>query len=62
MHPSIFDPFASVTLMAANLDNSIMYKYFAKVGCEFSEHLAVARLAWDWIGDFPFEITLGTIS
>ena len=39
--PSIFEPFASVTIMGANLDDSIMYKYFAKEGCTFSDHTAI---------------------
>jgi hypothetical protein len=39
--PSIFDPFASATLMGANLGDSIMYKYFAKEGCTFSDHTAI---------------------
>jgi hypothetical protein len=43
LHPSIFDPFASVTLMAANLTDSIMYKYFAEQGCTFNEHKAISR-------------------
>ena len=29
--------------MAANLTDSIMYKYFAKVGCTFGEHKAIAK-------------------
>ena len=39
--PSIFEPFASATLMGANLTDSIMYKYFAKEGCTFSDHTAI---------------------
>ena len=39
--PSIFEPFASVTLMGANLSDSIMYKYFAKEGCTFPDHTAI---------------------
>ena len=41
LSPSIFCSFASVTLMGANLDASIMYKYFAKRGCTFSPHRAI---------------------
>ena len=43
MHPSVFEPFASVTFMAANLSDSIMYKYFAKLGCTFGEHKGIAK-------------------
>ena len=43
MHPSVFEPFASVTFMAANLTDSIMYKYLAKLGCTFGEHKAIAK-------------------
>ena len=39
--PSIFEPFANVTMMGANLNDSIMYKYFAKEGCTFSDHTAI---------------------
>jgi hypothetical protein len=39
--PAIFQPFASVTIMGANLHDSIMYKYFAKEGCTFSDHTAI---------------------
>ena len=39
--PSIFEPFASVTIMGANLNDSIMCKYFAKEGCTFSDHTAI---------------------
>jgi hypothetical protein len=39
--PTIFGPFGSVTLMGANLEDSIMYKYFAKEGCLFSDHTAI---------------------
>ena len=38
LSPSIFEQFASVTLMAANLRETIMYRYFDKVGCTFGEH------------------------
>lgn len=38
LHPSIFQRFASVTLMGANLEDSIMYRYFDKEGCTFSTH------------------------
>ena len=41
LSPQVFAPFASVTLMGANLDASIMYKYFAKLGCTFSPHRAI---------------------
>ena len=41
--PSIFEPFASVTLMGANLNDSIMCKYFAKEGCTFSDHTAINK-------------------
>jgi hypothetical protein len=39
--PSIFEPFASVTLMGANLNDSIMRKFFAKEGCTFSDHTGI---------------------
>ena len=38
LHPSIFEQFATVTLMAANLRETIMYRYFEKLGCTFGEH------------------------
>jgi hypothetical protein len=41
--PSIFGPFASVTLMGANLNDSIMCKYFTKEGCSFSDHTAINK-------------------
>ena len=41
--PSIFEQFASVTIMGANLDDSIMYKHFAKYGCTFSDHTAICN-------------------
>ena len=41
--PSIFEPFASVTIMGANLNDSIMCKYFAKEGCTFSDHTAINK-------------------
>ena len=41
--PSIFEPFASVTLMGANLNDSIMCKYFTKEGCTFSDHTAINK-------------------
>jgi hypothetical protein len=40
---SIFEAFASVTIMGANLDDSIMYKHFTKEGCTFSDHTAVNK-------------------
>ena len=41
--PSIFEPFASVTIMGANLNDSIMCKYFAKEGCTFSDHTVINK-------------------
>jgi hypothetical protein len=41
--PSIFEQFASVTIMGANLADSIMYKYFAREGCTFSSHAGINR-------------------
>jgi hypothetical protein len=41
--PSIFGSFASVTIMGANLNDSIMCKYFAKEGCTFSDHTAINK-------------------
>jgi hypothetical protein len=38
LHPSIFQGFATVTLMAANLRESLMYHYFSNVGCTFKEN------------------------
>ena len=41
--PSIFEPFASVTILGANLNDSIMCKYFAKEGYTFSDHTAINK-------------------
>ena len=41
LHPSIFEQFASVTLMAANLRDTIMYRYYEKLGCTFAEHRVI---------------------
>ena len=41
--PSIFEPFASVTILGANLNDSIMCKDFAKEGCTFSDHTAINK-------------------
>jgi hypothetical protein len=41
--PTIFGSFGSVTLMGANLADSIMYKYFTNEGCTFSNHGAINR-------------------
>jgi hypothetical protein len=41
--PWIFEPFASVTIMGANLADSIMYRYFAQEGCTFSSHARINR-------------------
>ena len=35
LSPAIFDGFASVTLMAANLKQSLMFKIFENDGCTF---------------------------
>jgi hypothetical protein len=41
--PSIFEAFASVTIMGANLADSIMLKFFAREGCIFSQHKAIDK-------------------
>jgi hypothetical protein len=41
LSPFLFEPFASVTVMGANLEDSIMYKYFRQEGCTFSDHKAI---------------------
>lgn len=41
LSPVIFDGFASVTLMAANLGLSMMYLSFQRMGCEFKPHKAI---------------------
>ena len=38
LSPSIFEQFATVTLMAANLRDTIMYRYFERLGCTFDDH------------------------
>jgi hypothetical protein len=43
LHPSVFDKFASTTLMAANLTDTLMYRYFAKQGATFSGNSAIER-------------------
>ena len=39
--PSVLEKFASATIMGANLRDSIMYKYFAREGCSFSDHTVI---------------------
>jgi hypothetical protein len=43
LSPTLFEPFASATIMGANLSDSIMFKYFAKEGCTFSNHTAISN-------------------
>lgn len=43
LHPSIFEHFQSVTLMGANLEDSIMVQYFEKLGVEFQPHPELAK-------------------
>jgi hypothetical protein len=38
LHSSVFKGFAGVTFMAANLSLSLMFRHFAKLGCEFRDH------------------------
>jgi hypothetical protein len=41
LQPTIFGGFASVTLMAACLEETICYRYWSQLGVELSQHPAI---------------------
>ena len=43
LSPSIFERFKSVTVMSANLEDTLMYHWFKRSGVQFSEHPWIMR-------------------